>query len=118
MNQDSPSIRDPLISVYASDEAIAGILSVFINNIPKYLDKLSAAIDTEDWAQAARVCHDLKGTAGGYGYPDIGRVAQQMEMQVKGPRVGEAISLHLSEFQKLLARARLGLGDATEAPDQ
>jgi hypothetical protein len=56
--------EEPLKSVYANDPAVANILPLFINNIPKYLENLRSHILEGDWQAAARVCHDLKGTAG------------------------------------------------------
>jgi HPt (histidine-containing phosphotransfer) domain-containing protein len=101
--------NEPLRSTYADDEAIAEILPVFINNMPRYLNDLEGRISAGDWAGAARVCHDLKGTAGGYGYPDIGRAAQLLEGEVKGDHQKSAIEKHFAVVKSLCARAKLGI---------
>lgn len=115
MDSQEETVKEPLKSTYSEDAAIAEILPIFINNMPRYLSDLDARIEAADWAAAARVCHDLKGTAGGYGYPDIGRAAQELEHQVKGPRDQEAIRSFLREVKTLCARARLGISGQPSA---
>lgn len=109
MSPDSVTTNEPLKSIYADDAAVADILPLFIANIPKYLENLTKHIASGDWAMAARVCHDLKGTAGGYGYPDIGAVAKQLEAEVKGARSLDNLERHLSEAKLLCKRAQLAL---------
>jgi HPt (histidine-containing phosphotransfer) domain-containing protein len=101
---------EPLRSQYEGDEAIGPILPVFLNNVPKYLADLGSWIECRNWTAAARVCHDLKGTAGGYGYPDIGRVANALEVELKGGQDPAAIASHFQEVRGLCQRARLGMG--------
>ena len=115
LSPDPATQNEPLKSIYADDEAVADILPLFVANVPKYLANLSQHIATGDWAMAARVCHDLKGTAGGYGYPDIGAVAKQLEAEVKGARSMDILERHLSEAKILCTRARLAL-PADDAP--
>jgi HPt (histidine-containing phosphotransfer) domain-containing protein len=115
VESDVSSQNQPLISVYANDAAVADILPLFISNVPKYLENLTNHIRSGDWAMAARVCHDLKGTAGGYGYPDIGAVAKALEAEVKGARSLENLERYLTEARILCKRAQLGL-PATEEP--
>ncbi len=116
LDSDSRSQNEPLLSIYADDAAVADILPLFIANVPKYLENLTQHIAAEDWAMAARVCHDLKGTAGGYGYPDIGAVAKQLEAEVKGARSKDNLERHLSQAKTLCKRAKLALpADAADA---
>ncbi len=103
---------EPLLSIYANDSAVADILPLFVSNVPKYLGNLEAHIGNADWTMAARVCHDLKGTAGGYGYPDIGAVAKRLESEVKGARSLDILNGLLAEAKILCERARRALPDA------
>lgn len=99
----------PLRSAYADDQAIAEILPLFLSNVPKYTSDLSTAIEHGDWVSAARVCHDLKGTAGGYGYPPIAQATQRLESELKGGKDPDLIRLHLDEVVRLCDRARSSL---------
>lgn len=107
MNAHESHALPPLRSTYANDQAIAEILPLFLNNMPKYIGDLESRIEHKDWAGAARVCHDLKGTAGGYGYPDIARATQTLESELKGSQDLELIMTYLNEVRTLCERARI-----------
>src|SRR4051812_29710255 len=89
----------PLRSTYADDDAIAEILPLFINNMPKYTGDLDARISHSDWPGAARICHDLKGTAGGYGYPDIAQATQRLESELKNGKDVKLIEAYLIDVK-------------------
>lgn len=99
----------PLKSIYADDQAISEILPLFLNNVPKYIGDLQSCVASKDWIGAARVCHDLKGTAGGYGYPDIGAATQRLETELKGAHQEELVHGYLDEVRVLCHRARIAL---------
>ena len=99
-----------LRSIYADDKAIAGILPVFLGNIPKYTGNLVSAIKEQNWSAAARTCHDLKGTAGGYGYPEITLATARLEAELKGGQDSEVIRERLQDVLSLCDRASLALG--------
>jgi HPt (histidine-containing phosphotransfer) domain-containing protein len=99
----------PIKSIFADDELIAEILPAFVHNLPKYVERLRAAIGAEDVAAAAKVCHDLKGTAGGYGYPQIGSLAQKLEDELKGGFDLTEASIQLEQVARLCHLAMLGL---------
>ncbi len=105
------SALTPLLSTYADDQAISEILPIFLNNLPRYVADLSSRVEQGDWVGASRVCHDLKGTAGGYGYPEIGRSAQDLETELKGERIASRLEERLLEVQTLCLRARIGMTD-------
>lgn len=109
MNGVENSSLSPLRSTYADDQAIAEILPLFLNNVPKYVSDLEARIEHQDWAGAARICHDLKGTAGGYGYPDIGAATLMLEGELKGTHDPSRVDKYFREVRTLCIRARLGL---------
>lgn len=106
IGNESTGSLPPLRSTYADDAAIAEILPIFLNNMPKYLGDLSSRIEHDDWAGAGRVCHDLKGTAGGYGYPDIGAAAQRLEAELKGGHDRNLIAQYFNDVRTLCQRAR------------
>ena len=100
----------PLRSIYADDEVIADIIPAFVHNMPRYISDLRASVARGDWQGGARICHDLKGTAGGYGFPQIGQVAQNIEQELKGSCQLAVIEHHLADVTKLCQLAELGLG--------
>ena len=100
----------PLKSLFADDEIIADILPAFVQNMPRYVSTLRDSVERRDWVASAKICHDLKGTAGGYGYPQIGQVAQKLEEEIKGARQVPVIESYLADAITLCHRAVLGLG--------
>lgn len=43
------------------------------------LERLRAAAARGDFDRVERIAHDLRGTAGGYGLPELGRVGAELE---------------------------------------
>lgn len=109
MNSNLPNMSSPIKSLFADDEVFAEILPAFVQNLPQYIERLRVAICAGDVASAAKVCHDLKGTAGGYGYPQIGSLAQVLEDEVKGGFDIPKASIQLDEIATLCHLAMLGL---------
>jgi len=99
----------PIKSLFADDELIAEILPAFVDNLPKYVERLRVALGAGDVAAAAKVCHDLKGTAGGYGYPQIGSLAQTLEDELKGGFDVPKARILLEQIARLCHLAMLGL---------
>ena len=99
----------PLRSIYADDDMIAEILPAFVHNMPKYVEQLRTLVGRREWSAAAKVCHDLKGTSGGYGYPQIGALAHQLEVEIKGSCQLPLIEQYLHAVTKLCEQAILGL---------
>lgn len=99
----------PLRSLYAEDEVIGEILPVFIKNLPDYLLRLDRSLAQGDLQGAARVCHDLKGTAGGYGYPDIGKTVQRLEGELKAGQQREVVEALVCSLRTLCERAASAL---------
>jgi HPt (histidine-containing phosphotransfer) domain-containing protein len=99
----------PIKSLFADDELIGEILPAYVNNLSKYVQDLRQHIGAGDWLAAAKVCHDLKGTAGGYGYPQLGAAAQQLEAELKGMHAPIELSRLLEQLATLCRQALLGL---------
>lgn len=99
----------PLFSTFVEEPAIAEILPLFLQNLPSYLSRLEEALARGEIDVAIRTCHDLKGTAGGYGYPAISAVASNLESALRaGDEELRAREL-LESLRDLCSRAQLGL---------
>ena len=109
MMNNSHDKLQPMKSLFATDEVIAEILPEFVRNLPGYVEKMRAAVERGDHAQAARVCHDLKGTAGGYGFPEISEVAQHLESALKTEAKITHQMLLVEQIATLCQRALIGL---------
>lgn len=99
----------PLFSTFTEEPAIAEILPLFLKNLPSYLSRLEEALASGEIEAAIRTCHDLKGTAGGYGYPSISAVASNLESALRGGDEDLKAREHLESLRDLFSRALLGL---------
>lgn len=70
---------DPLFSVYENDPDVGEIVAVFVAEMPRRRDELVRAAQAGDASEAARIAHQLKGAAGGYGFESLGQIASVAE---------------------------------------
>ena len=59
--------------------ATARLVEKFLSRLEERITAIRAAADTEDRAQLKTLAHQLKGAAGGYGYPQISEAAKTLE---------------------------------------
>ena len=99
----------PLFSTFIEEPAIAEILPIFFQNLPSYLRRIEDAVAEGDLDVAARTCHDLKGAAGGYGYPSISALASSLEVSLRVGDFGEEVKELLEALRELCQRAEKGI---------
>jgi signal transduction histidine kinase/CheY-like chemotaxis protein/HPt (histidine-containing phosphotransfer) domain-containing protein len=108
-------LRDgPLVSEVASDPAMADLLGDFLRVLGMRADALLAALRQDDMATVRRTVHQIKGAAGGYGFPSITDQAKKVEAALStGERA--AIKRELNALCSLLYRAAMGAPTETAA---
>jgi response regulator RpfG family c-di-GMP phosphodiesterase len=74
-----PDSSEPLISEFANDPDIADILAEFVRLLGDRAMTLTGALARNDMEGLKRVVHQLKGAAGGYGFPSITEQAKAVE---------------------------------------
>jgi HPt (histidine-containing phosphotransfer) domain-containing protein len=67
-------------SALANHKTIGRLLPLFIGDLPGQVASVFALIAEGDLIAARRIVHGLKGCGGGYGFPDITRLATQAEI--------------------------------------
>lgn len=67
----SASQEGPLISTYADDPDMAGILGGFIEGLDEQLSDMGNAFSDDRFDDLKRFAHRLKGAGGSYGYPTL-----------------------------------------------
>jgi CheY-like chemotaxis protein len=75
---DTPS-GDILRSELADDPDMAPLIDVFLDALVERVATVEQCVADRDIHALARVAHQLKGAAGGYGYSSISTAAQQVE---------------------------------------
>jgi signal transduction histidine kinase/DNA-binding NarL/FixJ family response regulator len=68
-----------LVSEFANDEDMGELVDRFVSALPDRMDSLREALGNDDLEAAARIAHQLKGTAAGYGFAPITESAARLE---------------------------------------
>lgn len=77
------SLGGHLTSGIAEDPEFQALIGQFLENIPEMLQEIFDAIAGSDWGHARTVFHKLKGLGGGFGYPEITKVAGSINNFIK-----------------------------------
>ena len=67
-------------------EAPVELVSRFFSELPATLAKLALAVEIRDRPQVAGLAHQLRGIAGGLGYPQLGVIAGKLEEVARCPQ--------------------------------
>jgi HPt (histidine-containing phosphotransfer) domain-containing protein len=70
-----PNLR----SILANDPEIGELVDQFVGELPQKVNALLKAMSEGDAIRVRTLTHQLKGAAGGYGFPTIGQAAQRVE---------------------------------------
>lgn len=70
---------EPLKSSMWSDMHMRPLILRFLERLADKTRKIERALETEDRAQLQNLCHELKGSAKGYGYNEITRIAREVQ---------------------------------------
>jgi signal transduction histidine kinase/DNA-binding NarL/FixJ family response regulator len=101
--------------------AMKDLLARYIGRLPARVAEIQRLMDERDLAQLARAVHQIKGSAGGYGFPTIGRAAESAERKLRGlkpdDRSHEALEAITTEVAALVESIRAVAGyDRTREP--
>ncbi len=96
---------EPLYSEYASDPDMADLVEMFVSEMPDRIQSIQKAAQDADLNALAKLSHQLKGAAGGYGFTPITEAAAEVEKQVKAEKQLEDIERSLSQLLTLCRRA-------------
>lgn len=97
----------PLRSEFADDPDMADIVELFMDELPGRLDAIRAAMDSLDRATLTTLTHQLKGAAGGYGFPSISERAGRVEHALReGVSDAAALRPQVEDLIALCERAR------------
>lgn len=106
---DTPRSSDPIISDLSSDEDLIDIIEEFVDELPDRISAMSAAMEEHNFEELRRLAHQLKGAAGGYGFPSITDSALQVELaaDIKNPNeAAEKLCKDMEALSELCRRAR------------
>jgi HPt (histidine-containing phosphotransfer) domain-containing protein len=101
--------NDPIISAMSANADLIEIIEGFVAELPKRVAELTFAFESENFDELWRLAHQLKASAGDYGFPTITDAASELE-QVAGRSNGshpvDAIKREIEALGELCCRAR------------
>lgn len=75
--------RRVLISEMADDPEFGQMVKVFLDELPRRIAALQASRAADELGSLTEQVHQLKGAAGGYGFPSITEAAGEVERQLR-----------------------------------
>ena len=96
-----PNPSGPLLSDFADDPDMAELVREFVGNLPTRVEAIREFLATSDLAALSTLAHQLKGAAGGYGFPTLSECAGQLEHTAK---TAEDLASLSEQFQDLAAQ--------------
>lgn len=104
--------NQPLISAFADDAEMAGILREFVEGMQATKDRLRMSLQDGNMVEVERIGHQMKGAGASYGFEAITRAGAQVEAAVS--RSGD-VHQAVEELCKLMDRAYAGMDCSANA---
>ena len=73
----------PMVSEFAGDPEMHELVEFFVSALPERIEAIRGALGEQRFRDLQRLAHQMKGAAGGYGFPAIGAAAGALEGTLK-----------------------------------
>ncbi len=97
--------------IIAVDAQIAALVPRFLANRAADVGKIRTALAGGDFEAIHVLAHGMKGSGGGYGFPEISRLGAAMEQSAR-QRDAAAIGVFAASLEAYLARIEIKADDA------
>ena len=94
----------PLYSQLPEDADMRELIEWFVADVGKDAIRIERALEEGDHDRLAVLAHQLKGSAGSYGFPEVTQLAGRLEQIVREGKVGSEISTVVKDFVELCSR--------------
>lgn len=105
MSNTNDNPKPPLVSELASEPDMIELVEMFVAELPERISAMQTAIVENDVASLTRLSHQLKGAAGGYGFPCITDAAAILESSSKAAADTDRLRVELTALTDLCNRA-------------
>ena len=103
--------EDPIESeLVREDASFADIVVEFVDGLEARLNTMRTAVETRDFESLRIAAHQLKGSGGGYGYPQLTEQAADLEQRANAQTLEECREA-LDGLRKLCDRVVVGGDD-------
>jgi PAS domain S-box-containing protein len=110
-----------IVSLYQDDPDMAELIEQFVAVLPERIAELEKAWHGRDWPALTRGAHQLKGSGGGYGFPQISEVAASVEQHAREAATARELAplrASLDELVTILRAVRAGAPAGASAAPQ
>jgi signal transduction histidine kinase/CheY-like chemotaxis protein len=98
--------EEALVSTYGDDADMAEIVRQFVHDLPARSSAILRATQALDMDALTRLAHQLKGAAGGYGFPRITEAAAEVEQALTAGLDQAVLETRAQALASLCRRAR------------
>ncbi|MEM7755749.1 MAG: Hpt domain-containing protein [Planctomycetota bacterium] len=112
-NSDDLCTPAPIRSTYHDETAMTELLDGFVDALPHRAAAIRDALAASDADVMKTMAHQLKGAAGGYGYPDVSDAAAAIESPLRSGEVDlNSLASKVDDLCELCERVIAGRGKA------
>ncbi len=97
-----PNYESPLRSEFSDDPDMSELVTEYVGSMPQRLNSILSAYERCHREQLIRIVHQLKGSGGGYGFPQLTAAADKLEQRLLSLNDQE-ISMAGPELEGLIA---------------
>ena len=94
----------PIYSQLADDPDLYDLVKMFVEEMPTRVDRLTKEFGEKNWCDLKNLTHQLKGSAGCYGFGEVAPAAGKLEQSLKNNLPEEEIQQSLVELLNLCRR--------------
>ncbi len=95
----------PLLSQFHDDADIGDLIPFFIDELAGRLREIESSFEAGDGQTLQEVAHKVRGSAGGYGYPDLTDIASLVEDSLRDGVSLDDVRVQVEEFVSLCRAA-------------
>ncbi len=96
----------PVVSEFCDHADMVELVEMFVNELPDKAAAMEKAFVDRDLDELRRLSHQLKGAAGGYGFPTITEAAKVVEGDAQAEESLEKLAREVKDLVSLCGRAR------------
>lgn len=74
----------PIRSEFADDPDMAELVAEYVGRMPQRVNAILSACERNEREQLIRIVHQIKGSGGGYGFPQLSIAAGRIESRLLG----------------------------------
>jgi len=111
MNVTISQLSSTIYSKLGCDADLADLVEMYVDEMPQRVAELKKCHDAHTWQDLGRLAHQIKGSAGSYGFDQVTPFALQLEMAAKNGQPEADIEAATDALIEICLCARAGAPD-------